>query len=69
MTDLEFDRLPFILKPHHMREILGLGRNGMREWRRLHPETIFRRRGRKNGHGGGCYEYLKPAVAKLLRKC
>lgn len=43
MTAEEFKRLPLRLKPSHMMQILGLGRNMVGEWIDLHPDLIIER--------------------------
>ena len=62
MTQDEFNKLPLVLKPAHMREITGLDKRGLETLRESNPDIVL---SKPVGRGGG-WRYKKPAVAKAV---
>ena len=71
MTQLEFNALPLVLKPHHVKRILGLSDEGLRALREERPALVVSQpRALAKSKSGvvrrqGEYRYSKEEVAKL----
>lgn len=61
MTQSQYDQLPLNLRPAQARAVLGVGKEGLRTLRELHPQIAVRQCGK------GQWIYSKSEVGKLAR--